>query len=197
MSPKAAAPKPYPKVDPQPDLPRLETRILESWDRDDTFRRSIEQRPAGEHGENEFVFYDGPPFANGLPHHGHLITGYIKDIIPRYQTLRGRRVERRFGWDCHGLPVEMLAEKELGVAGHAAIDWPRAALCRRVRSMLLLCTARVREDGSRPRADSRSVPRAGAKYEGRRGARSCCVAASAVGRREDATRGSEAFLVSR
>jgi isoleucyl-tRNA synthetase len=120
MSRKAA--KPYPDVDQQPDLPSVEQRVLASWEREDTFRRSIEQRPAGERGSNEFVFYDGPPFANGLPHHGHLVTGYIKDIIPRYQTLRGRRVERRFGWDCHGLPVEMLAEKELGVAGHKAID---------------------------------------------------------------------------
>jgi isoleucyl-tRNA synthetase len=113
--------KPYPDVDPQPDLPALEQRILDSWERDGTFQKSIEQRPTGDRGANEFVFYDGPPFANGLPHHGHLLTGYIKDIIPRYQTLRGKRVERRFGWDCHGLPVEMLAEKELGVAGHKAI----------------------------------------------------------------------------
>ena len=112
---------PYPDVDPSPNLPALEQRVLDSWERDETFQRSIDQREAGERGSNEFVFYDGPPFANGLPHHGHLVTGYIKDIIPRYQTMRGRRVERRFGWDCHGLPVEMLAEKELGVAGHKAI----------------------------------------------------------------------------
>ena len=65
---------------------------------------SIDQRPAGEHGANEFVFYDGPPFANGLPHYGHLLTGFVKDAVPRYQTMRGHRVERRFGWDCHGLP---------------------------------------------------------------------------------------------
>jgi hypothetical protein len=60
---------------------------------------------------NEFVFYDGPPFANGLPHYGHLLTGYVKDVVPRYQTMRGRRVERRFGWDCHGLPAEMEARR--------------------------------------------------------------------------------------
>ncbi len=120
MSRKAAK-KPYPEVDPSPNWPALEQAVLDSWERDGTFQRSIDQRPAGEGGRNEYVFYDGPPFANGLPHHGHLVTGYIKDIIPRYQTLRGRRVERRFGWDCHGLPVEMLAEKELGVAGHKAI----------------------------------------------------------------------------
>jgi isoleucyl-tRNA synthetase len=121
MSRKAAN-NPYPDVEPSPNLPALEERILGSWERERTFQKSIDQRPAGDRGSNEFVFYDGPPFANGLPHHGHLITGYIKDIIPRYQTLRGRRVERRFGWDCHGLPVEMLAEQELGVKGHKAIS---------------------------------------------------------------------------
>ena len=120
MSRKAAN-NPYPDVDPSPNLPALEQRVLDSWERDQTFLKSIDQRPAGDRGSNEFVFYDGPPFANGLPHHGHLVTGYIKDIVPRYQTLRGRRVERRFGWDCHGLPVEMLAEKELGVHGHKAV----------------------------------------------------------------------------
>ncbi len=120
MSRKAAN-NPYPDVDPSPNLPALEQRVLDSWERDQTFLKSIDQRPAGDRGSNEFVFYDGPPFANGLPHHGHLVTGYIKDIVPRYQTLRGRRVERRFGWDCHGLPVEMLAEQELGVRGHKAI----------------------------------------------------------------------------
>ena len=114
--------KPYPDVPQQPDFPEIERRILDGWSRDGTFERSVEQRPAGEAGENEFVFYDGPPFANGLPHFGHLLTGFVKDIVPRYQTLRGRRVERRFGWDCHGLPAEMEAEKELGVSGRAAIQ---------------------------------------------------------------------------
>ena len=73
--------------------------------------------PARDRGEraNEYVFYDGPPFANGLPHYGHLLTGYVKDVVPRYQTMRGRRVERRFGWDCHGLPAEVEAEKQLGL----------------------------------------------------------------------------------
>ena len=81
----------------------------------------MEQRPAGPDGANEYVFYDGPPFANGLPHYGHLLTGYVKDAVPRYQTMRGRRVERRFGWDCHGLPAETEAEKELGVSGRGPI----------------------------------------------------------------------------
>jgi len=113
--------RPYPDVDPQPDFTEIERGILAIWKRDETFRRSVEERPAGQDGSNEFVFYDGPPFANGLPHYGHLVTGYIKDIIPRYQTLRGRRVERRFGWDTHGLPVEMLVEQELGVSGRIQI----------------------------------------------------------------------------
>ena len=111
----------YPQVPSQPDLPSLERDVLAAWERDRTFERSVEQRPAGEHGDNEFVFYDGPPFANGLPHYGHLLTGYVKDAVPRYQTMRGRRVERRFGWDCHGLPAEVQAEKELGISGHPEI----------------------------------------------------------------------------
>ena len=112
---------PYPEVDPKPFFPKIERQVLESWAKDETFARSVESRPAGTDGDNEYVFYDGPPFANGLPHHGHLLTGYVKDVIPRYHTMRGRRVERRFGWDCHGLPAEMEAEKELSVSGRAAI----------------------------------------------------------------------------
>jgi isoleucyl-tRNA synthetase len=108
---------PYPSVEPKPDLPAIEHRVLDRWKTDGTFERSIEQRPA----EAEYVFYDGPPFANGLPHHGHLLTGFVKDVIPRYQTMRGHKVDRRFGWDCHGLPAEMEAEKQLGVSGRAAI----------------------------------------------------------------------------
>ncbi len=111
----------YPPVDPQPSFPALEADVLASWERDDTFRRSVEARPSGEHGDNEYVFYDGPPFANGLPHYGHLLTGYVKDVVPRYQTMRGRRVERRFGWDCHGLPAEVEAEKQLGIENRSQI----------------------------------------------------------------------------
>jgi isoleucyl-tRNA synthetase len=114
--------KPYPEVPAQPSFPELELRTLERWRRERSFERSVEQRPAGENGANEYVFYDGPPFANGLPHFGHLLTGYVKDIVPRYQTLRGRRVERRFGWDCHGLPAELEAEKQLGISGRKAIQ---------------------------------------------------------------------------
>jgi len=109
---------PYPKVPSRADYPAIERQILERWAADGTFEASVEQRPA----EDEYVFYDGPPFANGLPHYGHLLTGYVKDVVPRYQTMRGHRVARRFGWDTHGLPAEMEAEKELGIAGHKAIN---------------------------------------------------------------------------
>jgi len=108
---------PYPKVPSRADYPAMERSILERWTADATFAASVAQRPA----DDEYVFYDGPPFANGLPHYGHLLTGYVKDVVPRYQTMRGHRVARRFGWDCHGLPAEMAAEKELGIAGHRAI----------------------------------------------------------------------------
>ena len=98
-----------------PNFPAIEERILKYWDEDGTFIASVEAREGGENGDNEFVFYDGPPFANGLPHYGHLLTGYVKDLIPRYQTMRGRRVERRFGWDTHGLPAELEAQRVLGL----------------------------------------------------------------------------------
>ncbi len=116
-SPDDADRLPYPSVPSRPDLPAIEQRLLDRWAAHGTFERSIEARSI----DDEFVFYDGPPFANGLPHYGHLLTGYVKDVIPRYRTMRGQRVERRFGWDCHGLPAEMLVEKELGVSGRAAI----------------------------------------------------------------------------
>jgi isoleucyl-tRNA synthetase len=102
-------------VPASPRFPEIEERVLGYWAADDTFRASVANRPAGENGSNEFVFYDGPPFANGLPHYGHLLTGYVKDLIPRYQTMRGRRVERRFGWDTHGLPAELEAMSQLGI----------------------------------------------------------------------------------
>lgn len=108
----------YPSVSPQPKFDDIETRIIDFWKKDDTFQASIDNRD----GASEYVFYDGPPFANGLPHYGHLLTSYVKDTVPRYQTMRGHKVERRFGWDCHGLPVEMEAEKQLGFSGKAAIS---------------------------------------------------------------------------
>jgi len=111
-----------PGIPASPDLPALEKDVLAYWAADGTFRASIDQRPAGEHGSNEFVFYDGPPFANGLPHYGHLLTGYAKDVVGRYQTQRGRRVERRFGWDTHGLPAELEAERVLGITDKSQIE---------------------------------------------------------------------------
>src|SRR3954467_9023261 len=113
----------YPKnrsggVPASPDLPAVERDVLDFWAADKTFVASVEQRAAG---SNEFVFYDGPPFANGMPHYGHLLTGYVKDLVPRYQAMRGKRVERRFGWDTHGLPAEVEAEKQLGITTKAQI----------------------------------------------------------------------------
>ncbi len=113
--PKAAAGEQSANVAPNPSFPQLETDVLDYWDKDDTFQKSIERNPSGDHSQNEFVFFDGPPFANGLPHYGHLLTGYAKDVIPRYQTMKGRKVNRVFGWDTHGLPAELEAQKELGI----------------------------------------------------------------------------------
>lgn len=106
----------YPQVDPQPNFPALESETLKFWQEDNTFQASIDQHPESAGVASEFVFYDGPPFANGLPHYGHLLTGFVKDAVPRYQTMRGKRVERRFGWDCHGLPAEAEAERQLGIS---------------------------------------------------------------------------------
>ncbi|MEU8817705.1 isoleucine--tRNA ligase [Actinoplanes sp. NPDC048796] len=108
-------------VPASPDLPAVERAVLSHWEADKTFEASVDQRPAGENGANEYVFYDGPPFANGLPHYGHLFTGYVKDLVPRYQAMRGKHVERRFGWDTHGLPAEVEAEKQLGITTKAQI----------------------------------------------------------------------------
>ena len=115
----------YPKVDmtggtgrSAPDFPSVEQRVLQYWDSDSTFAASIENRADAE----EFVFYDGPPFANGLPHYGHLLTGYVKDVVPRYQTMRGKKVDRRFGWDTHGLPAELEAERQLGITDKSEIE---------------------------------------------------------------------------
>ena len=96
----------------------MEENVLKFWKKDDTFQASIDQRE----GAEDYVFYDGPPFANGLPHYGHLLTGYVKDIVPRYQTMRGYHVPRVFGWDTHGLPAELEAEKQLGIKDKGEIE---------------------------------------------------------------------------
>ena len=109
----------YPKhAGGAPNFPALECEVLDYWAADDTFRASIQ----GRDGAPEYVFYDGPPFANGLPHYGHLLTGYVKDIVPRYRTMRGYRVERRFGWDTHGLPAELEVQRQLGITDKAQIE---------------------------------------------------------------------------
>ncbi len=92
-------------VNPSPSFPSVEQKILGYWAADGTFQASLDQR----RDSDEFVFYDGPPFANGLPHYGHLLTGYAKDMVPRFKTMQGYRVDRRFGWDTHGLPAEVEA----------------------------------------------------------------------------------------
>ncbi len=108
----------YRPVDPKANFPAQEEEVLSFWKEKDIFRKSIARRKDSQ----EYVFYDGPPFATGLPHFGHFIPSTIKDIIPRYQTMKGYRVERRFGWDCHGLPVENLIEKELGLNSKTDIE---------------------------------------------------------------------------
>ena len=107
----------YPEIASSPDFPTLEQDIISYWKEGEVFEKSVEARDASD----EYVFYDGPPFANGLPHHGHLLTGYVKDVFARYHTMKGQRTERRFGWDCHGLPAEMAAEKELAISGRKNI----------------------------------------------------------------------------
>lgn len=105
-------------VDPKQDLAKVEEKILKFWEKNKIFEKSINQRS----GKKEFVFYDGPPFATGLPHYGHIVPGTLKDIIPRYWTMKGYKVERRFGWDCHGLPIEYQLEKELGIGSKKEIE---------------------------------------------------------------------------
>jgi len=127
----------YNPVDPKVNFPEVEERILAFWEKNDTFKKSIQQRE----GREEYIFYDGPPFATGLPHFGHFVPGTIKDIIPRYQTMKGRKVERRFGWDCHGLPVEYEMERELGISGKKEIeDFGIAEFNESCRSIVLRYT---------------------------------------------------------
>ena len=101
-----------------PDIKEISNDIIKYWQENNIFQKSVDNRAE----QDSFIFYDGPPFANGLPHYGHLLTGYVKDAIARYKTMNGYFVERRFGWDCHGLPAEMGAEKKLGISGRVAIE---------------------------------------------------------------------------
>lgn len=108
----------YADVKAKPDFVEVEKEILKFWEDNNTFEKSVHNRD----GAAEFVFYDGPPFANGTPHYGHIMVSYVKDVVARYQTMNGKKVERRLGWDCHGLPAEMSAEKQLGVSGRKQIE---------------------------------------------------------------------------
>ena len=100
------------------EFPSIEEANLAFWEQNGTFEKSLQNRK----GNPEFLFYDGPPFATGLPHYGHILAGTIKDVIPRYQTMRGKYCERTFGWDCHGLPVEYEMEKQLKLSGKKEIE---------------------------------------------------------------------------
>jgi len=124
-------------VPASPRFPEIEQGILAFWKGDNTFQASIDQRD----GCDEWVFYDGPPFANGLPHYGHLLTGYAKDLFPRFQTMRGKQVHRRFGWDTHGLPAELEAMRQLGITEkHEIEDMGIGAFNAKARESVLAYT---------------------------------------------------------
>jgi isoleucyl-tRNA synthetase len=108
----------YPDLEQNLELSKMEEKILEFWNKNNIFEKSIKQRD----DNADYVFYDGPPFATGLPHQGHLIANYTKDSFARYHTMLGKKVERVFGWDCHGLPAEMGVEKETKISGRKAIE---------------------------------------------------------------------------
>lgn len=124
------------------DFPGMEMEILKFWESGDIFKKSLEQRKDAP----EYVFYDGPPFATGLPHYGHLLAGTIKDIVPRYHAMRGHYVDRRFGWDCHGLPVEYEVEQDLEISGKTDIEKMGVAVFNeRCRSIVLRYTKEWRQ----------------------------------------------------
>jgi len=125
-------------ADPKVNFPKMEENIQKFWETHSIFQKSIDERE----GKEQFVFFDGPPFATGLPHFGHFVPGTIKDIIPRYQTMKGKQVHRRFGWDCHGLPVEYEMMKTLGISGSKEIkEYGVAEFNEKCRSIVLRYTA--------------------------------------------------------
>ncbi|OIP79818.1 isoleucine--tRNA ligase [Candidatus Peregrinibacteria bacterium CG2_30_44_17] len=129
---------PFQKVDPKQHFPSMEEKLIRHWKENKTFEKSVDQRSK----DKEYVFYDGPPFATGLPHYGHILAGTLKDVVPRYWTMKGYRIERRFGWDCHGLPVEYEVEKELGLSGKQDIEenYGVHEFCEKCRSIVLRYT---------------------------------------------------------
>ena len=136
----------YNPVDPKVDFPKMEEGVLKFWEENDIFKKSLKQRS----GAEEYVFYDGPPFATGLPHFGHFVPGTIKDIYPRYMTMKGKLVDRRFGWDCHGLPVEYEMEKELKISGKKEIeDYGIAKFNESCRKIVLRYTGEWRKTVTR------------------------------------------------
>jgi isoleucyl-tRNA synthetase len=106
------------KVESRPNLPALENGIVERWQRENTFQRSVTENA----NKPEFIFYDGPPFPTGSPHHGTIFVSILKDVVGRYKTMRGFHVPRTWGWDCHGLPIETIAEKNLGLKDKSEIE---------------------------------------------------------------------------
>ncbi|HWO12770.1 MAG TPA: isoleucine--tRNA ligase, partial [Polyangiaceae bacterium] len=146
MSVSAPSASPFRRVDASVNFPDLEHKILALWEELDAFPESNRRRSGGK----PFVFYDGPPFATGTPHYGHLLAGTIKDIVPRYWNMRGHPVERRFGWDCHGLPIEALAQEALGLAGTSQIMALGVdAFNRQCRQMVLTYVAEWRKTVTR------------------------------------------------
>ena len=112
-----------------------EKALIEFWKKNQTFEKSIEQRDI----DNSYVFYDGPPFITGMPHHGTLLSSVTKDAVPRFWTMRGKRVERRWGWDCHGLPAENFVEKQLGITDRREIGtkWPLATYIEKAKASMV------------------------------------------------------------
>ena len=132
----------FEKVATQVNFPKEEEKVLAFWDEIHAFEQSLENRK----GNEEYVFYDGPPFATGLPHYGHLLAGTIKDVIPRYQTMNGKYVDRAFGWDCHGLPVEYELSQELGLNSKREIEeYGVAAYNEACRGIVLRYTSEWRQ----------------------------------------------------
>jgi isoleucyl-tRNA synthetase len=146
MTFSAQSKSPFRRIDALVSFPELEQKVIELWAELDAFAESNRRRSGGK----PFVFYDGPPFATGTPHHGHLLAGTIKDIVPRYWNMRGHPVERRFGWDCHGLPIEALAQEALGLTGTSQIMALGVdAFNRQCRQMVLTYVAEWRKTVTR------------------------------------------------